>query len=156
MISPNHRAKAFSLIEVTFAMGVAAICLLAVSALLTVGVQTNKRSTSQNIATNILAAAVADLHAMPKVPFGQAPTAASPLFGIPPLGATPPLFFDMNGIQTNVAAEQYYRLTVTTTNSGVTAPTYAWFQITWPAIINPDTGTPEGSVEASAMCDLHY
>ena len=155
MISPHYRAKAFSLIEVTFALGVAAVCLLAVAGLLTVGVQTNKRSTSQNIATNVLAAAVADLHAMPKVPFGQPPTASSPLFGFLPIGETT-LFFDINGIQTNVVSEQYYRLLVTTTNSGGTTPTYAWFQVTWPAIINPDTGTPEGSVEGSAMFDLHY
>ena len=154
MIWPNHRAKAFSLIEVTFAMGVAAICLLAVSALLTVGVQTNKRSTTQNIATNILAAAVSDLHAMPKVPFGQSPTASSPLFGFLPIGETT-LFFDMNGTQTTDASAQYYRLMVTTTNSGGTAPTYAWFQVTWPAFIDPATGTPEGSIEGSAMFDLH-
>src|SRR5439155_15142057 len=56
---------AFSLIEVTLALGVAGFCLLAVFGLLPVGVQTNQRALSQTAATVILSSVVADLRATP-------------------------------------------------------------------------------------------
>ena len=154
MIQSKSKSTAFSLIEITLGLGVAAVCLLAVSGLLTVGVQTNKKSQSQNVATNILAAAVSDLRAIPKVAFGQSPSGPSPLFGIPVSGRRH-IFFDSTGSQTDVADAQVYRLTVTTSNSGTTTPMYASLRVTWPATIDPATGTPEGSVEAFAAIDLH-
>ena len=57
---------AFSLVEVTLALGVAAFCLLAVFGLVPVGVQTNRNATSQTAAANIMAAVVGDLRATPK------------------------------------------------------------------------------------------
>src|SRR5215475_12321543 len=54
---------AFSLVEVTLALGVAAFCLIAVFGLMPVGVQTNRNATSQTAATNIMAAVVADIRA---------------------------------------------------------------------------------------------
>src|SRR5256714_10296143 len=64
----NHRTRrnAFSLTELTLALGVAAFCLLAVFGLMPVGVQTNRNATSQTAATNVIAAVVADLRAIPK------------------------------------------------------------------------------------------
>src|SRR5881275_894080 len=56
-------SNAFSLVEVTLAIGVAAVCLVAVLGLLPVGVQTNRNATSQTAATNIIAAVVADMRA---------------------------------------------------------------------------------------------
>ena len=50
-----HRECAFSLVEVTLALGVAAFCLIAVFGLLLVGVQTNQRATSQTAAGSIMA-----------------------------------------------------------------------------------------------------
>ena len=59
-------AAAFSLVEVTLALGIAAFCLIAVFGLMPVGVQTNRNATSQTAATNIMAAVIADLRATPK------------------------------------------------------------------------------------------
>ena len=61
-----RRVHAFSLVEVTLALGVAAFCLLAVFGLIPVGLQTNRNSTSQTGATNIIADVVADLRGTPR------------------------------------------------------------------------------------------
>jgi type II secretory pathway pseudopilin PulG len=66
MIFGLRRVHAFSLVEVTLAMGVAAFCLLAVFGLMPIGVQTNRNATSQTRATNIMAAVIADMRATPK------------------------------------------------------------------------------------------
>ena len=58
--------SAFSLIELTLALGVAAFCLIAVFGLVPVAALTNRNATSQTAATNIMAAVVADLRAAPK------------------------------------------------------------------------------------------
>ena len=81
---------AFSLVEVTLALGVAAFCLLAVFGLVPVGVQTNRNATSQTAATNIIALVVADLRATPKT----APK--SQLFCIT-FGSPRTLYFDSQG-----------------------------------------------------------
>jgi len=64
----NYRTAAFSLVEVTLALGVAAFCMIAVFGLLPVGVQTNQRATSQTAATSIMANVIADLRATPNPP----------------------------------------------------------------------------------------
>src|SRR5205814_3216642 len=61
----NSRTGAFSLVEVTLALGVAAFCLIAVFGLVPVGVQTNRNATSQTAATNILSSVVSDIRASP-------------------------------------------------------------------------------------------
>ena len=58
-------AAAFSLVEVTLALGIAAFCLIAVIGIIPVGVQTNRNATSQTAATNVMAAVIADLRATP-------------------------------------------------------------------------------------------
>ena len=62
----RRKTWAFSLVEVTLALGIAAFCLIAVFGLMPVGVQTNRNATSQTAATNIIATVVADLRATPK------------------------------------------------------------------------------------------
>ena len=56
---------AFSLVELTLALGIAAFCLIAVFALVPIAVLANRNATSQTAATNIIAAVVADLRATP-------------------------------------------------------------------------------------------
>ena len=58
-------ATAFSLVEVTLALGIAAFCLIAVFGIMPVGVQTNRNATSQTAATSIMAGVIADLRATP-------------------------------------------------------------------------------------------
>ena len=55
--------SAFSLIELTLAIGIAAFCLLAVMGLIPIAVQTNRNATSQTAATNIIASVIADMRA---------------------------------------------------------------------------------------------
>src|SRR4026207_1558234 len=57
---------AFSLVELTLALGIAAFCLIAVFGLVPVGVQTNRNATSQTTATNILSSVISDIRASPK------------------------------------------------------------------------------------------
>src|SRR5690349_23442097 len=65
-------AAAFSLVEVTLALGIAAFCLIAVFGLIPVGVQTNRNATSQTAATNIMAAVIADLRSTVEGKFSSA------------------------------------------------------------------------------------
>jgi uncharacterized protein (TIGR02598 family) len=83
-------ASAFSLVEVTLALGIAAFCLIAVFGLMPVGVQTNRNATSQTRATNVMAAVIADLRATPKA------TTKSTQFGIT-FGTNATLYFDGEG-----------------------------------------------------------
>src|SRR5947199_5015623 len=62
---PPRCFAAFSLVELTLALGIAAFCLIAVFGLVPIGVQTNRNATSQTRATNIMAAVVSDLRATP-------------------------------------------------------------------------------------------
>ena len=66
---------AFSLVEVTLAIGIAAFCLIAVFGLVPVAVLTNRNATSQTAATNVMASVIADLRATPQ-------TTTSPQYGI--------------------------------------------------------------------------
>ena len=70
-----RRLHAFSLVEVTLALGIAVFCLIAVFGLVPVGVQTNRNATSQTTATNILSSVVSDIRASPP---GQAPSVEIP------------------------------------------------------------------------------
>src|SRR5437899_11383983 len=81
-----RHVRAFSLVELTLALGVAALCLLTVVALVPVAALTNRAATSQTAATNIAALAVADLRAKA--------TGASPmlLITIPTDPTNPPQF----------------------------------------------------------------
>ena len=63
MTRQSHRSTAFSLVEVTLAIGVAGFCLIAVFALLPVGIQTNQHAIAQTAAVSIFSAVVADMRA---------------------------------------------------------------------------------------------
>src|SRR5947208_6788482 len=69
----QSRAKttAFSLVEVTLALGVAAFCLIAVLGLLPTGLKTQQASIQQTTANTICSQVVADLSAALRLPPGQ-------------------------------------------------------------------------------------
>ena len=172
----NHRShdwRAFSLIEVVLALGVAAFSLIAVFALLPVGVQTNRNATAQTATTSILAAVVSDLRSTPKtsgtssqfgIPISTNPTSGAATTCQPCFACwqaqTQTFYFDGAG-QSVTPANGRYRLTVTsvqnptaTTINGVTyGATFTDLKITWPAAIDPCTTTPGGSVEVFAALD---
>ena len=166
---PLHSIAAFSLVEVTLAIGIAAFCLIAVIGIIPVGVQTNRNAASQTAATNIMTAVVTDLRVTPKTKFG------SPQFGITipsdhTSGAasncqpcatcwnqqTQTRYFDGSGkVVASTAA--LYRVTLTLVqNPTATTTTGALFydvRATWPAQADPCATTPSGSVEMFAAFD---
>jgi Tfp pilus assembly protein PilV len=153
----TSKSAAFSLIEVTLALGVAAFCLIAVFGLMPVGVQTNRNATSQTSATNIMAAVVADLRATPKT----ATTSTQLALGFS--GCTPPssaqLYFDSEGqviarcnccndtIDNSQGTNPRYRWSVTYPTSPTGLP-YLNLKVTWPGAATPANAS--GSVETLA------
>jgi uncharacterized protein (TIGR02598 family) len=153
------RPNAFSLVELTLALGVASVSLLAIFALLPVGVKTNQVAIEQNASTDILSAVAADLRATPVTnPRGGAAT--SPRFGIAipsnPVGAntTTTLYFTTEGrLATILAPASRYRVSVTFLSNGAAArtATFAHLTATWPAPAAPINA--EGTAEMFVALD---
>jgi uncharacterized protein (TIGR02598 family) len=140
----RRSTPAFSLVEVTLALGIAAFCLIAVFGLMPVGVQANRNATSQTAATNIIAAVIADLRATPK----NITTSSqfSIAFGTNP----PPMYFDGTGqFATTLGVNSRYQLNITWTGSA--GLRYADLKVTWPAAATPANAS--GSVETFAAFD---
>jgi len=161
-----HGARAFSLVEVTFALGIAAFCLIAVFGLMPVGVQTNRNATSQTAATTILSSVVSDMRASA---IGTPGAAQSSLYNIVipvrgSIGVPQKRYFDGEGrCSTDLAGSirpdgsswappiiTRYQLSVSFP-SGATGVTYADLKVTWPAA--PAPGNASGSAETLAAFD---
>jgi type II secretory pathway pseudopilin PulG len=170
-----HRVGAFSLVEVTLALGIAAFCLIVIFGLIPVGVQANRNATSQTAATNIIAAVVADLRATPTA------NSTSSQFGIniPADPTSPPQFtwpdvvpcsgsqtsaasqiryVDSQGqVTTSITSNSRYRVIVTfvknTTATATTGATYANVKAIWPPAIDPCAIAPSGSMEGFVALD---
>ena len=136
--------SAFSLVELTLALGIAAFCLIAVFGLMPVAVLTSRNATSQTRATNIMAAVVADLRGTPTA------NTTSAQFGIT-FGTNPPrLYFDGSGqFTTSLGANSRYQLNVTW--YGTTGLRYADVKATWPAAAT--LANASGSVETLTAFD---
>jgi len=162
---------AFSLIEVTLALGIAAFCMITVLGLIPIAVQTNRNANSQTAANNIIASAIADIRATPRG------TATSVQFGLNiPNNAragvdttcqrcagcwnaqTQVMYFDSVG-QVATATTGLYRLSftqvqnTTATTNGTAGAILADLSVTWPAQADPCAVTPSGSVEMLAAFD---
>ncbi|HEY4270795.1 MAG TPA: hypothetical protein VGM65_02230 [Candidatus Udaeobacter sp.] len=159
-------AAAFSLVEVTLALGIAAFCLIAVIGLVPVAVLTNRNATSQTAATNIMAAVVADLRATPKA------NPASTQFGITfGTSGTQTRYFDRTGscscdsaglqkfnsgtgscsLTWIPALQLRYQLNVTWNGSGWNGLRYADVKVRWPAAAT--AANAAGSTEVFAGFD---
>jgi len=156
--------SAFSLVEVTLALGIAAFCLIAVFGLLPVAALTNRNATSQTAATNIMAAVIADLRATPRT------NSTSLQFALP-FGTNTTRYFDSQaqcscdsaGLQKanpltrtcssvwTPALQPRYRMTITW--SGSSSLRYAGLKVTWPAAVDPTITTPSGATEMLAGFD---
>jgi uncharacterized protein (TIGR02598 family) len=135
-------ASAFSLVELTLAIGIAAFCLIAVFGLMPVGVQTNRNATSQTAATNIIASVIADMRATT--------SSTSPQYGIT-FGTAKTLYFDGAGqFTTSLGANSRYRVSVTFPSSP-SGMSFADVNVTWPAAAAPANAS--GSVEMFAAFD---
>jgi hypothetical protein len=165
-------AAAFSLVELTLALGIAALCLVTVFALVPIAVLTNRNSTSQTAATNIAALAVADLRTAKTASFMigiTLPTdpTSPPQFVAPDVvpcfnghtsGSSQLRYVDGSGqVTASINSSSLYRLTVTfvknTTATSTSGATYVNVKVTWPAVIDPCVVTPSGSVQMFAALD---
>ncbi len=166
----KQSTSAFSLVEVTLALGIAAFCLIAVMGLVPVAALTNRNATSQTRATNIMAAVIADLRATPTlnptsmqfaIPFGANGSITTRFFdsqaqcsclitGVPRPNpqARPP---NCSSLAWSPPLQLRYRLTITW--SGSSSLRYADLKVTWPAAVDPTTTTPSGSTEMFAAFD---
>ncbi|HEX8899452.1 MAG TPA: Verru_Chthon cassette protein B [Chthoniobacterales bacterium] len=142
----------FSLVEVALALGVAAFCLLAVFALLPVGLKTQQMAIEQTAANRIVSAVIADLRCTP-------PTAtSSPAFAITipsnTAGSSSTLFYDNEGHSSvTLDANSRYQLTITFAPNGTggRAATLAHLIVTWPAAATPANAA--GSSETFVALD---
>jgi uncharacterized protein (TIGR02598 family) len=139
-------AAAFSLVEVTLALGIAAFCLIAVIGIIPVGVRTNRNATSQTAATNVMAAVIADLRATPTT------TNTSPQFAISfGTSGTQTRYFDGSGTaSTSLTANSRYRLDIRW-SSAPTGLRYADVKVWWPAAAT--AANASGSTEMFAAFD---
>jgi uncharacterized protein (TIGR02598 family) len=130
----SRSRSGFSLVEVTLALGVAAVCLLAIFGLLPIGLRTQQIAIEQTAATRIISAVVSDLRSTPRT------AATSLLFTISISANTASsssiLYFDTEGhSSTTINAHSRYRLTLTFTpnSTGGRGATFVHLLLTWPA-----------------------
>ena len=143
------------MIEVTLAIGVAAFCLIAVMGLLPVAIKIQQASVQQTKANAIISQISSDLVADVRLPPGQASKAQGDwanLHGRWAQVATPDVLYFTNdakqsGYQGSAPADAAFRATITYMLPPTTTTSLANIKVTWPASIDPATGTPAGSAE---------
>jgi type II secretory pathway pseudopilin PulG len=165
-----RKTAAFSLVEVTLALGVAAFCLLVLLGLLPAGVKTQQTSIQQTTATQIISQIYSFLRADVRLPQGQYKKACPD----PPdpnqpcqwdnlhgrwkaAGAPDTLYFTNQADQTgninqsNAPADAVFRVKITYRSPPSETTSLAAIRVSWPAPVDPDdptTGVPAGSVTA--------
>lgn len=168
MKRPLSKAAAFSLVEVTLALGIAAFCLIVLLGLLPTGLKTQQNSIQQTTANQIISQIFSVLRADVRLPPGQ----ANKVCPDPPdpnepcdwgslnghwrdVAAPDTMYFTNEGRQTGnlngsppadavFRAKLTYRLPPTETTS------LADLRVSWPAAVDPDQGgVPAGSVRAT-------
>jgi hypothetical protein len=157
------KAAAFSLVEVTLALGVAAFCLLVLLGLLPAGVKTQQNSIQQTTANQIISTIFSSLRADVRLPPGleskvcgddPGPCAWGDLHGHwHDVGIPFRLYFTNEGKQTGTLngtppADAVFRATILYRFPPSETTTLADITVTWPAQIDPDQlgAVPAGSV----------
>lgn len=149
---------AFSLVEVTLALGVAGFCLIALIGLLPVAAKTNRTAVQQTTANDILTAIVNDFHSTPR----GASNSSKQYKALFPNGnqRTGYLYFSNEGSTGKKADQAYSDTTFYATltyidppaGSGSKTATLFNVKVSWPYRGNT-SGTPEGSVETFLSLD---
>ncbi len=149
------RHTSFSLVEVTIALGVAAICLIGIFGLLPIGLQTDHNATEQSRALGILSVVIADLRATPGSGSGTSPQLG---ISIPVLSAASvsaaPLYFNGEGqSSTSLISQSRYRVSITfpANSTGGRVATWVSLKIIWPAGASPTNAT--GALETFTALD---
>jgi type II secretory pathway pseudopilin PulG len=165
MKRPLSGSAAFSLVEVTLALGVASFCLIVLLGLLPSGLKTQQSSVQQTTANQIISTIYSDLRADVRLPPGQASKACPD----PPDPNQPCEWSNLHGHWRNVAVPDTLYFTNEAKQTGTingSPPTdavfrakityrlppsettsLAYIRVTWPARVDPDNGgVPAGSV----------
>jgi uncharacterized protein (TIGR02598 family) len=155
MTVQRERDLAFSLVELTLALGVASFCLLAVFALFPTSLRTNQNTVQQTIDTSWARAIAADLRATPN-------TSSSSVrygIGIPATGtATHTIFLQEDGTATAQDTDAVpsqnpkYRATISftaPTNSSQKTATIVRILLTWPALADKAAATTPSNYTGS-------
>ena len=155
---------AFSLVEVTLALGVAAFALLAIMGMLPMSLKTQQSSIQQTTANQIISQIFSDLRADVRLPPGQASKACPD----PPDPNQPCQWDQLHGHWRNVATpdtlyftneakqtgtingsppqDAVFRAKITYRFPPTETTSLADIRVSWPAQVDPDQGgTPTGS-----------
>lgn len=136
---PSSRPHGFTLVEVTMAIGIAAVSLLGVVALLPMGISSNRDSVNMTHAASVAESLVMDLRSV-------AESGTSRLYGLTlEPGESPALVYcKTDGSKVSDAAEADYRAAVTVVPAAsIHTPTTVRVVVAWPA-----TDRPMNSFEA--------
>jgi len=156
----------FTLVEVTMALGIAAVCLIPLIGLLPTSLKTQQSSIQQTTANQILSQISSFLRADVRLPAGQTSKACpdppdpnepcdwSNLNGHWRNVATPDTMYFTNDAKptgtvtqpNNVPADAVFRAKITYMTPPTETTSLASIHVTWPAAIDPDNGVPAGSV----------
>jgi uncharacterized protein (TIGR02598 family) len=157
MKQPLSKAAAFSLVEVTLALGVAAFCLLTVFAMLPVALKTQQASMQQTTANHVMSEILADLRADARLPPGQVSKEGDSGFGLhghwAQVYAPDTLYFTNEAFMTgsvNVTsppADAAFRAKITYLFPPNASTSIAKVIVSWPAQVDLATVVPAGSVE---------
>ena len=164
MKRPLLKTAAFSLVEVTLALGVAAFCLVTVLGLLPTSLKTQQSSIQQTTANQIISTIFSDLRADVRLPPGQANKVCGDdgtcewgnLHGHWRDRAVPDtLYFTKEAKQTGTIngtppADAVFRAKITYRFPPSETTSLADIRVTWPARVDPDQlgAVPAGSVRA--------
>jgi len=127
---PTSSAPAFSLVEVTLALGVAAFCLIALMGLLSAGINTNRAGIEQTSASLLIANVSTDLSSTAQ---------PGPLFGFAANTAIQTRFVAEDGtISPTLVSSSRYRLTIQRNAGAGFASVPVRVFVSWPAAADPD------------------
>jgi len=151
----NHRFQswsAFSLVEVTLALGVGAFCLIAILGMLPVASRTQRTSTGQTTANEIISEIATDLGAATRLPPGQQSKQFSLKGHWAAVNTPDTLYFTINATQTGsvnagaAPADAVFKATITYIFPPTDTTSLADIVVSWPAA-QSDLSKVTGSVE---------
>jgi type II secretory pathway pseudopilin PulG len=164
--SRGQQNTAFTLVEVTLALGVGAMCLVALMGLLPTSLKTQQSSIQQTTANQIISQISSFLRSDVRLPPGQLSKACPD----PPDPNEPCDWSNLNGHWRNVApadtmyftneakptgtvtqpnnipADAVFRAKITYMTPPSQTTSLATIRLTWPAATDPDSDVPAGSV----------
>ena len=147
----SHRMDAFSLVEVTLALGIAAFCLLAIFGLLPVGIKSHLNAIGQTAAAGIATGIIADLRTTPVT------NTTSPNYKIT-IPTDTKLYLREDGSATSPSGDdsKYLAYVTFSVPPQTKAATLVHLLITWPAVADMGNNPPlnySGSFEAVSALD---